>query len=320
MELVDKIIKGERAAIAKAITLVESTKESDQQKSRKLISELLNKKGKSIRVGFSGPPGVGKSTFIESFGSYLVNQNCKLGILAIDPSSQITGGSILGDKTRMVEISKNPNTFIRSTPSRGALGGISTGTREASIILDAAGYDFIFIETVGVGQSEIVASNLVDIFTLIVGPGSGDELQGIKKGITEYADIFIVNKNDGELKIEASKTAADYKSALSYYKKVEQLEKKVLLVSAIEQTGMKEVVKTIDNIVDQNKKNGIFDKRRFQQLEYWIEEEVRNIITSNLTKEILKSGNISQYSKKVLKNEISMYDVVEKITEDLKNK
>jgi LAO/AO transport system kinase len=316
MELVDKIIKGERAAIAKAITLVESSKDTDQQISRELISELIKKPGKSIRVGFSGPPGVGKSTFIESFGSYLVSQNYKLGILAIDPSSQITGGSILGDKTRMVEISKNPNTFIRSTPSRGTLGGISMGTREASIILDAAGYDFIFIETVGVGQSEIVASNLVDIFTLIVGPGSGDELQGIKKGITEYADIFIVNKNDGELKMEASKTAADYKSALSYYKKLDALEKQVLLVSAIEQTGMEDVIKTINQIIDQNKLKGIFDERRADQLEYWIEEEVKNIIASDITKRLTSKGNIPKYSKKVMKNEMSMYEAVETITKD----
>jgi LAO/AO transport system kinase len=316
MELIENIQKGERAAIAKAITLVESSKDTDQQISRQLISELIKKPGKSIRIGFSGPPGVGKSTFIESFGSYLVTQNYKLGILAIDPSSQITGGSILGDKTRMVEISKNPNTFIRSTPSRGALGGISMGTREASIILDAAGYDFIFIETVGVGQSEIVASNLVDIFTLIVGPGSGDELQGIKKGITEYADIFIVNKNDGDLKIEASKTAADYKSALSYYKKLDELEKQVLLVSAIEQTGMEDVIKTINQIVDQNKQKGIFEERRADQLEFWIEEEVKNIIALDITKRLTSKGNISKYTEKVMKNEISMYEAVETITKD----
>ena len=184
MKLRDRIIAGERAAIAKAITLVESSREEDIIQSHELISELIKSPGHAIRVGFSGPPGVGKSTFIESFGSFIVNKNFKLGVLAIDPSSNFTGGSILGDKTRMSEISKNENTFIRSTPSRGSLGGIAVGTREAAIILDAAGYDYIFIETVGVGQSEITAANLVDIFTLIVGPGSGDELQGIKKGLS----------------------------------------------------------------------------------------------------------------------------------------
>ena len=263
MSLVDKILKGERAAIAKAITLVESSRENDKQESKELISKLILNPGHSVRVGFSGSPGVGKSTFIESFGSYLVKKSFKLGILAIDPSSQLTGGSILGDKTRMSEISKNENTFIRSTPSRGSLGGVSFGTREAAIILDSAGYDFIFIETVGVGQSEIMAANLVDIFSLIVGPGSGDELQGIKKGITEYADIFIVNKADGDLKLQASKTAADYQSSLHYLSASEtSASKKVMLVSSLEQTGMDDVTTTIQEIISINKKSGIFEKRR----------------------------------------------------------
>ena len=320
MELADKIINGERAAIAKAITLVESSKPDDRIESRKLISQLIDNPGKSIRVGFSGPPGVGKSTFIESFGSYLVGKEFKLGILAIDPSSQITGGSILGDKTRMIEISKNPNTFIRSTPSRGSLGGISNGTREASIILDAAGYDYIFIETVGVGQSEVVASNLVDIFSLIVGPGSGDELQGIKKGITEYADIFIVNKNDGNLKIEASKTAADYKSAISYYKKNEDSSsKEVLLVSAIEQTGMDEVINTIQEIVLQNKKNNSFEGKRSEQLKFWLSEEVKNIMQLDIQRKIDKAGNISHFSDRIINGDISMYDAIEAITNKLQS-
>ena len=238
-ELKDRIVAGERAAIAKAITLVESSRDEDIQQSHELISQLIKSPGHAIRVGFSGPPGVGKSTFIESFGTFLVNKNFKLGVLAIDPSSNFTGGSILGDKTRMSEISKNDNTFIRSTPSRGSLGGIAVGTREAAIILDAAGYDYIFIETVGVGQSEITAANLVDIFTLIVGPGSGDELQGIKKGITEYADLFIVNKNDGDLAAQASKTASDYKSALSFYNKESNtLDTQVVLVSSVKNKGM----------------------------------------------------------------------------------
>ena len=320
MKLAEKIINGERAAIAKAITLVESSKPDDRIESRKLISQLIDNPGKSIRVGFSGPPGVGKSTFIESFGSYLVGKEFKLGILAIDPSSQITGGSILGDKTRMIEISKNPNTFIRSTPSRGSLGGISNGTREASIILDAAGYDYIFIETVGVGQSEVVASNLVDIFSLIVGPGSGDELQGIKKGITEYADIFIVNKNDGNLKIEASKTAADYKSAISYYKKNEvSSSKEVLLVSAIEQTGMDEVINTIQEIVLQNKKNNSFESKRSEQLKFWLSEEIKNIMQLDIQRKIDKAGSIGHFSDRIINGDISMYDAIETITDKLQS-
>ena len=308
MTLKDRIIAGERAAIAKAITLVESSREEDIIQSHELISELIKSPGQAIRVGFSGPPGVGKSTFIESFGSYIVNKNFKLGVLAIDPSSNFTGGSILGDKTRMSEISKNENTFIRSTPSRGSLGGIAVGTREAAIILDAAGYDYIFIETVGVGQSEITAANLVDIFTLIVGPGSGDELQGIKKGITEYADIFIVNKNDGDLASQASKTASDYKSALSFYNKdSDVLETQVVLVSSIENKGMDEVLDSYNKIVNVNKANNQFDKRRENQLAYWLEEEVRNKILLKLSSEKETSELLEREVRRIIGGETGFY-------------
>ena len=309
MDLIKGILNGERASIAKAITLVESSKQSDIEKSRKLISDLLNNSGKSIRIGFSGPPGVGKSTFIESFGTYLVKKDFKLGILAIDPSSNFTGGSILGDKTRMSEISKNENTFIRSTPSRGSLGGVSYGTREAAIILDSAGYDFVFIETVGVGQSETMAANLVDIFSLIIGPGSGDELQGIKKGITEYADIFIVNKNDGDLKIQASKTASDYKSALSFYSKNDKLSPKdVLLVSALEHNGLDEVLDTINNIVSHNQSNNIFNSRREGQLKYWIKEEIQNQIQFKFDQKLNTDNDLSEKTKKVTQGKIGIYE------------
>ena len=308
MKLRDRIIAGERAAIAKAITLVESSREEDIIQSHELISELIKSPGHAIRVGFSGPPGVGKSTFIESFGSYIVNKNFKLGVLAIDPSSNFTGGSILGDKTRMSEVSKNENTFIRSTPSRGSLGGIAVGTREAAIILDAAGYDYIFIETVGVGQSEITAANLVDIFTLIVGPGSGDELQGIKKGITEYADIFIVNKNDGDLASQASKTASDYKSALSFYNKdSDALETQVVLVSSIENKGMDEVLDSYNKIVNVNKANNQFDKRRENQLAYWLEEEVRNKILLKLSSEKETSELLEREVRRIIGGETGFY-------------
>ena len=308
MKLRDRIIAGERAAIAKAITLVESSREEDIIQSHELISELIKSPGHAIRVGFSGPPGVGKSTFIESFGSFIVNKNFKLGVLAIDPSSNFTGGSILGDKTRMSEISKNENTFIRSTPSRGSLGGIAVGTREAAIILDAAGYDYIFIETVGVGQSEITAANLVDIFTLIVGPGSGDELQGIKKGITEYADIFIVNKNDGDLASQASKTASDYKSALSFYNKdSDALETQVVLVSSIENKGMDEVLDSYNKIVNVNKANNQFDKRRENQLAYWLEEEVRNKILLKLSSEKETSELLESEVRRIISGETGFY-------------
>ena len=313
-ELKDRIVAGERAAIAKAITLVESSRDEDIQQSHKLISQLIKSPGHAIRVGFSGPPGVGKSTFIESFGTFLVNKNFKLGVLAIDPSSNFTGGSILGDKTRMSEISKNDNTFIRSTPSRGSLGGIAVGTREAAIILDAAGYDYIFIETVGVGQSEITAANLVDIFTLIVGPGSGDELQGIKKGITEYADLFIVNKNDGDLAAQASKTASDYKSALSFYNKESNtLDTQVVLVSSIENKGMDLVLDAYNQITEANKNSNEFQNRRKNQLSYWLEEEVRNKILLKLNKDREISNKIANEVTKIISGDTGFYTASQSI-------
>ena len=320
-ELKDRIVAGERAAIAKAITLVESSRDEDIQQSHELISQLIKSPGHAIRVGFSGPPGVGKSTFIESFGTFLVNKNFKLGVLAIDPSSNFTGGSILGDKTRMSEISKNDNTFIRSTPSRGSLGGIAVGTREAAIILDAAGYDYIFIETVGVGQSEITAANLVDIFTLIVGPGSGDELQGIKKGITEYADLFIVNKNDGDLAAQASKTASDYKSALSFYNRESNtLDTQVVLVSSVENKGMDLVLDAYNQITETNKNSNEFQNRRKNQLSYWLEEEVRNKILLKLNKDREISKKIANEVTKIISGDTGFYTASQAIIDTFLDK
>ena len=320
-ELKDRIVAGERAAIAKAITLVESSRDEDIQQSHELISQLIKSPGHAIRVGFSGPPGVGKSTFIESFGTFLVNKNFKLGVLAIDPSSNFTGGSILGDKTRMSEISKNDNTFIRSTPSRGSLGGIAVGTREAAIILDAAGYDYIFIETVGVGQSEITAANLVDIFTLIVGPGSGDELQGIKKGITEYADLFIVNKNDGDLAAQASKTASDYKSALSFYNKESNtLDTQVVLVSSVENKGMDLVLDAYNQITETNKNSNEFQNRRKNQLSYWLEEEVRNKILLKLNKDREITKKIANEVTKIISGDTGFYTASQAIIDTFLDK
>ena len=320
-ELKDRIVAGERAAIAKAITLVESSRDEDIQQSHELISQLIKSPGHAIRVGFSGPPGVGKSTFIESFGTFLVNKNFKLGVLAIDPSSNFTGGSILGDKTRMSEISKNDNTFIRSTPSRGSLGGIAVGTREAAIILDAAGYDYIFIETVGVGQSEITAANLVDIFTLIVGPGSGDELQGIKKGITEYADLFIVNKNDGDLAAQASKTTSDYKSALSFYNKESNtLDTQVVLVSSVENKGMDLVLDAYNQITETNKNSNEFQNRRKNQLSYWLEEEVRNKILLKLNKDREISKKIANEVTKIISGDTGFYTASQAIIDTFLDK
>ena len=311
-EIADKARKNDFISISELMTGIET-----RVFSRKEVSQIIFKEShKSLKIGITGPPGAGKSSLMNKLIPLIRKENLSVGVIAIDPSSPITGGSFLGDRVRINNAVNDDNVFVRSMGSRAELGGVTELAEDFSDILAFSGKDIIFIETVGVGQSEIVASNLVDIFTLIVGPGSGDELQGIKKGITEYADIFIVNKNDGELKMEASKTAADYKSALSYYKKLDELEKQVLLVSSIEQTGMEDVIKTINQIIDQNKLKGIFDERRADQLEYWIEEEVKNIIASDITNRLTSKGNIPKYSEKVMRNEMSMYEAVETITKD----
>ena len=216
--LYKKILLSDRLALSKAITLIESKKLKDKSKSEKLIKKLYKKSGKSLRIGISGAPGVGKSTFIETLGIFLTNKNYKVAVLAVDPSSKRSGGSILGDKTRMQELSIKKNAYIRPSPSGGELGGVARRTRETMILVESAGYEIVLIETVGVGQSETEVAEMVDIFLVLLQPSAGDELQGIKKGIVEIADLLIVNKED-EFKDEVLKTVADYKNALSLLKK-----------------------------------------------------------------------------------------------------
>ena len=217
-ELCKLIFSGDRKAIATAITLVESTKHEDQDSTNRLLTLLESQQTQSIRIGISGPPGVGKSTFIEAIGHSVLESDERLAILAIDPSSSISGGSILGDKTRMESLSRNENTFIRPSPSGGNLGGVHRSTRESVSILEAAGYSVILIETVGVGQAETEVFEMTDIFLVLLSPGGGDELQGIKRGIIELADILVVNKADGNLEATSKSTVLDYKNALKLLK------------------------------------------------------------------------------------------------------
>jgi len=212
--LAAEILTHDRRALGRAITLIESTRDDHRAQAEELIEILLPAAGKSIRLGISGVPGVGKSTFIEAFGLHLLNAGKRVAVLAIDPSSRRTGGSILGDKTRMAELSRSPMAFIRPSPSSGTLGGVASHTREAIVLCEAAGFNVVIIETVGVGQSETSAADMVDLFCLLLLPTAGDELQGIKKGIVELAELIVVNKADGELCNAASRTAADYRSAI----------------------------------------------------------------------------------------------------------
>ena len=217
-ELVDGIIACDRKAVARAITLVESKKASDVFLSEKLLEGIQSADGSSLRIGISGSPGVGKSTFIESIGELMLDDGNKLAVLAIDPSSSISGGSILGDKTRMESLSRNEKVFIRPSPSGESLGGVNRSTRESIAIIEAAGFNITIVETVGVGQSQTELFDMIDIFIVLLSPGAGDQLQGIKRGIIEVADILVVNKSDGDLKSSSRNTVLDYKNALKLLK------------------------------------------------------------------------------------------------------
>ena len=210
----DRLLVGDRRALSKAITLVESSRSDHRAAALELLEGVSKANRQALRIGLSGTPGVGKSTFIESFGMYLTDQGRKVAVLAVDPSSARTGGSILGDKTRMDRLSRNPNAFIRPSPSQSHLGGVARRTREAVAICEAAGFDVVLIETVGVGQSETIVSQISDLFLLLLAPAGGDELQGVKRGIMEIADMILVNKADGDLKATATRTCADYAGAL----------------------------------------------------------------------------------------------------------
>jgi len=268
---------GDLVALSKGITLIESTKDADKERARDLIKMCLKDSISSVRVGISGSPGVGKSTFIESLGLQLVNQNKKVAVLAIDPSSSITGGSILGDKTRMMNLSIHPNAFIRPSPARKALGGVARHTREAIILCEAAGFDTILIETVGVGQSETLVQSMVDLFLLLILPGAGDDLQGIKRGVVEMADLVVINKADGDRVNAAKLSKAFYLQALHLFPAKENGHAvKVLACSSTQSEGIVEVWEEINSIIQINKKLGLFAKNREQQLLHWFRDTIQN--------------------------------------------
>jgi LAO/AO transport system kinase len=241
-ELTQAVAAGDRRALARAITLVESTRTDHRVQAAHLLDGVLHRTGHAVRVGISGPPGVGKSTFIEAVGSHVTAAGHRLAVLAVDPSSSRSGGSILGDKTRMETLARNPDAFIRPSPSGGELGGVARRTREAMLLCEAAGFDVVIIETVGVGQSELAVADLVDLFVLLASPSGGDDLQGIKRGIMELADLVVVTKADGELANSARHAAADLRSAIHLLRpKHEGLETETLLVSSPTGAGIAEV-------------------------------------------------------------------------------
>lgn len=273
------ILSGNRVILSQAITLVESTLDSDQQLASELVQSLISHSGKSIRIGITGVPGVGKSTFIEAFGKMLLDLGKKVAVLAIDPSSQLTKGSILGDKTRMENLAADKRAFIRPSPSGSTLGGVSGKTREAMLLCEAAGFDVILVETVGVGQSETAVKNMVDFFLLLMLAGAGDELQGIKKGIMEMADALLIHKADGENIEPAKKAKVNYQNALHLLPNAEKnWNPKVLLASSTTGLGLEKAWELISQYKDAMTENGFWETNRATQRINWLDDQVQFLL------------------------------------------
>lgn len=274
--LADRVVGGDRRALAQAITLVESTRADHREQARQLLDELLPRTGGATRIGLSGAPGAGKSTFIEALGVHAVDDGRRVAVLAVDPSSTRSGGSVLGDKTRMSDLGRRPEAFIRPSPSGGTLGGVARRTREALLVCEAAGFDVVIVETVGVGQSEVAVADLVDLFVLVAAPGGGDELQGIKRGIMELADLVVVNKADGDLLPAAKRSASDLKKALHLVRpKRPGWEVPVLLTSAVHGDGVGDAWAAIVEAIGRLRSSGQLDALRTEQAVAWMWSEVQ---------------------------------------------
>ncbi|SMX49215.1 methylmalonyl Co-A mutase-associated GTPase MeaB [Maliponia aquimaris] len=292
-DLRTRILAGERRALARAITLVESGRADHRAQALALLEGLKGHGREALRVGLSGTPGVGKSTFIEAFGMMLTAQGLKVAVLAVDPSSARSGGSILGDKTRMERLSRDPNAFIRPSPSQSQLGGVARRTREAIDLCEAAGFDVVLIETVGVGQSETMVAEMSDLFLLLLAPAGGDELQGVKRGIMEMADILLVNKADGDLKATAIRTCADYAGAMRLLRKRPQDPEgfpKAMTVSAKSEDGLARAWEEMQALAAWRRETGYFAARRAEQARHWFEAEVRERLLARLTREPVKGA------------------------------
>jgi LAO/AO transport system kinase len=273
--LSEGILRGDRVLLSQAITLIESRHARHQEQAQEIIERCLPHSGNSIRIGITGVPGVGKSTFIEAFGKMLIQQSLRVAVLAIDPSSQLTKGSILGDKTRMVELASLPAAFIRPSPSGHSSGGVARKTRETIILCEAAGFDVILVETVGVGQAEIAVHSMVDFFLLLLLPGAGDELQGIKRGVVEMADLLAVNKSDGENLLRAKQAQAEYRNALHLFPPKENgWTPAVQLCSAMAGEGIPQIWEKILEHKGLTERNGSFTSKRQNQARYWMHETV----------------------------------------------
>ena len=313
MELFQQIIEGNRTALGQGITLLESTLPEHEQKAQELLKLCLPHSQKSIRVGVTGVPGVGKSTFIEAFGKLLTGKGKKIAVLAIDPTSERTHGSILGDKSRMHELAADENAFIRPSPSSGILGGVANKTRESIILCEAAGFDIILIETVGVGQSETTVSNLADFFLLLMLAGAGDELQGIKRGIIELADALIITKSDGDNSIKAKNAAMEYKRALHLFPAKENgWIPQVSTCSALDKTGLDTIWELIEKYNNQMQANSYFMSNRNKQNNYWLHHIIKHELGNKKYQQLKANNNLTDLEQDIKKGS-SIYEVLKKI-------
>ena len=304
-EMVEGIVKGDVTILSQAVTLVESVNPNHQKKAQEVIDKCLPYSGNSVRIGISGVPGAGKSTSIDEFGIHVLDRfGGKLAVLAIDPSSERSKGSILGDKTRMEKLSVRKESFIRPSPSAGSLGGVARKTRETIILCEAAGYDKIFVETVGVGQSETACHSMVDFFLLIQLAGTGDELQGIKRGIMEIADGIVINKCDGNNVDKCHLAATNFRNALHFFPAPDSgWMPKVLCYSGFYGTGVKEVWDMVYEYIDFVKDNGYFDYRRNEQNKYWMYETINESLRNNFYNNELIQKSLQEYEQRVLRGE-----------------
>jgi LAO/AO transport system kinase len=313
-EYVSGILEGNITLLSKAVTLVESAKPSHQEIAQEVVQRCLPYSGNSIRIGITGVPGVGKSTFIESLGKYITSQNRKLAVLAVDPSSERSKGSILGDKTRMEELSGDPLAYIRPSPSAGSLGGVARKTRETIVLCEAAGFSTIFIETVGVGQSETAVHSMADFFLLLMLAGAGDELQGIKRGIMEMADAIAINKADGNNAEKAGLAKAQYSNALHLFPlKESKWEPKVFTCSALKNTGIIEIWENIELFRKTTTANGYYTRHRNEQAKYWMIETINEQLKGRFYNDPQIKKQLADYEEKVLSAEISSFAAAQKL-------
>lgn len=313
---VEGILNGERVWLSRSITLVESTVAEHQEIAQQIVEACLPYSGKSWRIGITGSPGVGKSTFIEASGLHLLKAQHRIAVLAIDPSSQRHHGSILGDKTRMEKLSRHKNAFIRPSPAGTTLGGVARKTRESIILCEAAGFDLIFVETVGVGQSEIAVHSMVDCFLLLLQPGAGDELQGIKRGIVEMADLLFINKADQALKA-AQRTREEYRRALHLFPmKENQWTSQIFTGSALEKESLEPIWKAVEDFFKHLNETDFLARQRQQQAIYWLQESIQQVLEDWFFEKATTQTQLDQLQQQVVAQQLSPFAAAEKLLQE----